>query len=65
MLVLCRKKGQRLHLGEGIVLTVLGLRGSQVRLGIEAPEDVIILRDEMCNQWREAEGLEQERAKTR
>jgi carbon storage regulator len=64
MLVLSRKKGQRLHLGEGIVLTVLGLRGGQVRLGIEAPDDVAILREEVRNQWREAERLEQEQAKT-
>jgi carbon storage regulator len=65
MLVLSRKKGQRLHLGEGIVLTVLGLRGGQVRLGIEAPEDVVVLREEIYNQWREAKRLEQEQAKTR
>ncbi len=65
MLVLSRKKGQRLHLGEGIVLTVLGLRGGQVRLGIEAPEDVVILREEVRNEWREAERLEQEQEKTR
>ncbi len=65
MLVLSRKKGQRLHLGEGIVLTVLGLKGGQVRLGIEAPEDVVVLREEVRNQWRKAGRLEQEQAKTR
>lgn len=63
MLVLSRKKGQRLYLGEGIVLTVLGLRGGQVRLGIEAPEDVVILREEVRNEWQEVERLEQEQAK--
>jgi carbon storage regulator len=65
MPVLSRKKGQRLRLGEGIVLTVLGLRGGQVRLGIEAPEDVVILREEVRNEWRAVERLEQEQAKTR
>jgi carbon storage regulator len=60
MLVLSRKKGQRLHLGEGIVLTVLGLRSGQVRLGIEAPEGVVILREEVRNQWQVAARLEQE-----
>jgi carbon storage regulator CsrA len=38
MLVLSRKQGQRLHLGEGIVLTVLGLKGGQVRLGSKPPK---------------------------
>ena len=65
MLVLSRKKGQRIHLGESIVLTVLGYHGSQVRLGIEAPEDVVILREEVRNHWRIAEALEQEQTTTR
>jgi carbon storage regulator len=65
MLVLSRKKGQRIHLGESIVLTVLRCHGSQVRLGIEAPEDVVILREEIHDQWRETERLEQRRAQTR
>lgn len=58
MLVLSRKQGERIHLGESIVLTVLGLKGSQVRLGIEAPEDVVILREEIHDQLRETERLE-------
>jgi carbon storage regulator len=65
MLVLSRKKGQRIHLGDSIVLTVLGCQGSQVRLGIEAPEDVVILREEIHDQWREAERLEPGPTKTR
>jgi carbon storage regulator len=65
MLVLSRKKGQRIHLGDSIVLTVLGCQGSQVRLGIEAPEDVVVLRDEIPNQRRETERLEQRPTKTR
>ena len=54
MLVLSRRKGERIHIGEGIVLTVLQLKNHQVRLGIEAPEDVVILREEIHDQWREA-----------
>jgi len=57
MLVLSRKKGERIHLGENIVLTVLALKGCQVRLGIEAPEDVMILREELHDPWRETEIL--------
>lgn len=59
MLVLSRKVGQRIHIGEGIVLTVLHLRNRQVRLGIEAPEDVDVFREELRSQWQEAELLEQ------
>ena len=54
MLVLSRKKGERIHIGECIVLTVLGCQGSQIRLGIEAPEEVVILREEIHDQWRAA-----------
>lgn len=64
MLVLSRKVGQRLHIGEGIVLTVLQLKNRQVRLGIEAPEDVDVFREEIRNQWRESERLEEQRQTT-
>jgi carbon storage regulator len=48
MLVLGRKVGERVIIGEGIVLTVVAVRGSQVRLGIEAPVEVTIRREELC-----------------
>lgn len=47
MLVLSRKEGERLRLGESIVLTVVKLNGDKVRLGIAAPADLRILRDEL------------------
>jgi carbon storage regulator len=65
MLVLTRKKGERIHFGEGIVLTVLGLKGGQVRLGIDAPADVAILRGEIRSHWQEAERLEPRPTKPR
>lgn len=65
MLVLSRKKGERIHIGEDIVLTVLQLKNHQVRLGIEAPKDVDIFREEVRNQWRETGRLEQKQAQTR
>lgn len=55
MLVLSRKKGQRLHLGELVVLTVLESRHGRVRLGIEAPDDVVIRREEVSNKRPQAE----------
>ncbi|MCI0458163.1 MAG: carbon storage regulator [Gemmataceae bacterium] len=48
MLVLGRKVGERLMIGAGVVVTVVAVRGSQVRLGVEAPAEVAIRRDEIC-----------------
>ena len=47
MLILSRKQSQRVKLGDSIVVTVLRVSGDKVRLGIEAPPDVIILREEL------------------
>ncbi len=47
MLVLSRKESQRIRLGDEIVITVLRLGGEKVRLGIEAPKDMLVLRDEL------------------
>jgi carbon storage regulator len=47
MLVLSRKESQRVRLGESIVLTIVRVSGDRVRLGIEAPNDIVILRDEL------------------
>ena len=47
MLVLSRKQAERIKLGDSIVVTVVRVSGDKVRLGIEAPPDVIVLRDEL------------------
>ncbi|RMF95852.1 MAG: carbon storage regulator [Planctomycetota bacterium] len=47
MLVLSRKENERIRLGDSIVVTVVRVGGDRVRLGIEAPPDVPILRDEL------------------
>ncbi len=47
MLVLSRKIGERIMLDGGVVVTVLAMNRSQVRLGVEAPPDVAILREEI------------------
>ena len=47
MLVLSRRESQRVKLGESIVLTVVRLGRDKVRLGIDAPSDVVILREEL------------------
>lgn len=47
MLVLSRKPGQSIVIGENIVVTVLEVRGDQVRLGIEAPRELPVNREEI------------------
>ncbi|WP_448631335.1 carbon storage regulator CsrA [Cellulomonas soli] len=47
MLVLSRRVGERLVIGDGIVLTVIEVRGDGVRLGIDAPRDVRVHRAEV------------------
>jgi carbon storage regulator len=47
MLVLSRKESERLIIGENIILTIVRLAGGTVRLGIEAPPEVRIRREEL------------------
>ncbi len=47
MLVLSRRETERVRLGDSIVLTIVRVSGDKVRLGIEAPADVLVLRDEL------------------
>ena len=47
MLVLSRKESEKIMLGDSIVLTIVRVSGDRVRLGIEAPSDMLILRKEL------------------
>lgn len=47
MLVLSRKQSQRIRLGDSITVTVVRVSGDKVRLGIDAPPDMLVLRDEL------------------
>jgi len=47
MLILTRRVDEALHVGEGVTVRVLGVTGGQVRLGIDAPQEVRILREEV------------------
>lgn len=47
MLVLTRRTQQSIVIGDGIVVTVLDIRGDQIRLGIRAPRDVPVYREEL------------------
>jgi carbon storage regulator len=47
MLILTRRVGEVLRIGEDVSVTVLGVKGNQVRLGISAPKDVAVHREEI------------------
>ena len=47
MLVLSRKPGEKIHIGTGITVTVVAAKGNKVRIGIDAPKDVPVLRSEL------------------
>jgi carbon storage regulator len=47
MLVLSRKRGERIMIGNNIEVTIMGVHGGTVRLGLEAPKEVAIHREEV------------------
>ncbi|EFI33196.1 carbon storage regulator, CsrA [Desulfonatronospira thiodismutans ASO3-1] len=47
MLILTRRAGESIHLGEDIIISVLSMKGKQVKLGIEVPEDLPVYREEV------------------
>lgn len=47
MLVLSRKTGERLVIGDNVVITIVRIQGDKVRIGIEAPSDVRVIREEL------------------
>jgi carbon storage regulator len=53
MLVLSRRKKERIVIGDNIVITVVDVRGDRVRIGIDAPKDVPVHRQEVRTQIEE------------
>lgn len=47
MLILTRRVGETLMIGDDVTITVLGVKGNQVRIGINAPKDVSVHREEI------------------
>lgn len=47
MLILSRKTGEKLMIGDDVELTILGIKGNQVRVGVSAPKDVPVHREEV------------------
>ena len=53
MLILSRRPGESLTIGDDVVVTVVGVTGNQIRLGITAPREVRVLREEVHKAMRE------------
>jgi len=48
MLVLTLKEGEKILIGDKITAMVVEIRGAQIKLGIEAPDDVLVLREKLA-----------------
>lgn len=55
MLILTRKRGESVLIGDNVSVTVLGVKGQQVRIGIDAPKEVEIHREEVVARKDDAE----------
>ena len=55
MLILTRRVGESLMIGDNVTVTVLGVKGNQVRIGVNAPKDVAVHREEIFTRIHEGE----------
>jgi carbon storage regulator len=53
MLILTRRVGETINIGESITVTVLGVKGNQVRVGVNAPRTVPVHREEIFDRIRD------------
>ena len=58
MLILTRRVGETLMIGDSVTITVLGVKGNQVRLGVNAPKDVSVHREEIYQRIQREHGDE-------
>jgi carbon storage regulator len=56
MLILTRRTGEEIYIGDDITVVVLGVKGNQVRVGVNAPRQVTVHRQEIYERIRRADG---------
>jgi carbon storage regulator len=60
MLIVTRRIGERIMIGSDVTVTVLGMKGGQVRIGIEAPKSVPVHREEVFERIKHQHDLERD-----
>lgn len=58
MLILSRRVGETLAIGDDIAVTAVSVKGNQVRLGVQAPRHIAVHREEVCTRIRQEQGEE-------
>ena len=59
MLILTRKVGDSLLIGDDVSITILNVRGNQVKIGVKAPKEISVHREEIYQRIKQAEDKEQ------
>ena len=59
MLILSRKMGESIHLGDSVVVTVLGVARGQVKIGIDAPRDLAVHRHEIYQRIQDGQSRDE------